>query len=51
MESARTIEQAFTGKIRDSESGNDYFGARHYSSSTGRVAQVLAFETSDSDTV
>jgi RHS repeat-associated protein len=26
----------FTGKERDSESGNDYFGARYYSSSSGR---------------
>ena len=26
----------FTGKDRDSESGNDYFGARYYSSTTGR---------------
>jgi RHS repeat-associated protein len=26
----------FTGKERDSESGNDYFGARHYSSAMGR---------------
>jgi RHS repeat-associated protein len=29
----------FTGKERDSESGNDYFGARHYSSSQGRFMQ------------
>jgi RHS repeat-associated protein len=26
----------FTGKERDSESGNDYFGARYYASNTGR---------------
>jgi RHS repeat-associated protein len=26
----------FTGKERDSESGNDYFGARYYGSSMGR---------------
>ena len=26
----------FTGKERDSESGNDYFGARYYASATGR---------------
>ena len=26
----------FTGKERDSESGNDYFGARYYASTTGR---------------
>lgn len=26
----------FTGKERDAESGNDYFGARYYASSMGR---------------
>lgn len=29
-------EQHFTGKERDTESGNDYFGARYYSSTVGR---------------
>jgi RHS repeat-associated protein len=29
-------EHRFTGKERDTESGNDYFGARYYSSSIGR---------------
>ena len=29
-------EQHFTGKERDVESGNDYFGARYYASSMGR---------------
>ncbi|MFZ0731014.1 MAG: RHS repeat-associated core domain-containing protein [Candidatus Sulfotelmatobacter sp.] len=29
-------ENHFTGKERDSESGNDYFGARYYSSAMGR---------------
>jgi RHS repeat-associated protein len=29
-------ENHFTGKERDSESGNDYFGARYYASSMGR---------------
>jgi RHS repeat-associated protein len=29
-------EHLFTGKERDSESGNDYFGARYYASSMGR---------------
>jgi RHS repeat-associated protein len=29
-------EQLFTGKERDTESGNDYFGARYYASTTGR---------------
>ncbi|HEY0758700.1 MAG TPA: RHS repeat-associated core domain-containing protein [Acidisarcina sp.] len=33
---ATNLEQEFTGKIRDVETGNDYFGARYYSSSTGR---------------
>jgi RHS repeat-associated protein len=30
------IGSCSTGKERDSESGNDYFGARYYSSSMGR---------------
>jgi RHS repeat-associated protein len=29
-------EHHFTGKERDAESGNDYFGARYYSSAVGR---------------
>ncbi len=29
----------FTGKERDTESGNDYFGARYYASSMGRFLQ------------
>jgi RHS repeat-associated protein len=29
-------EHHFTGKERDAESGNDYFGARYYASSMGR---------------
>jgi len=29
-------ENLFTGKERDTESGNDYFGARYYASSMGR---------------
>jgi len=29
-------EHHFTGKIRDTESGNDYFGARYYSSTAAR---------------
>jgi RHS repeat-associated protein len=32
----RATEQFFTGKERDSETGNDYFGARYYASSLGR---------------
>jgi RHS repeat-associated protein len=36
----------FTGKERDSESGNDYFGARYYASSMGRFMSVdPAFES------
>ncbi len=31
-----TTEHHFTGKERDTESGNDYFGARYYASSMGR---------------
>ncbi len=30
------LRSRFTGKERDSESGNDYFGARYYASSMGR---------------
>ena len=30
------IERCFTGKERDQESGNDYFGARYYASTMGR---------------
>jgi RHS repeat-associated protein len=33
---ATNLEQQFTGKIRDPETGNDYFGARYYSSNTAR---------------
>jgi RHS repeat-associated protein len=33
---APATEQFFTGQERDSESGNDYFQARHYSSYVGR---------------
>jgi RHS repeat-associated protein len=39
----------FTGKPRDSESGNDYFGARYYDSSLGRFLSPdpLAGDTGD----
>jgi RHS repeat-associated protein len=30
------LDSKFTGKERDTESGNDYFGARYYSSAMGR---------------
>ena len=33
---ADATEHHFTGKERDTESGNDYFGARYYASSMGR---------------
>jgi RHS repeat-associated protein len=33
---AMPTEHLFTGKERDTESGNDYFGARYYASSMGR---------------
>jgi len=36
VEANSTNRYKFTGKERDSESGNDYFGARHYASSMGR---------------
>jgi RHS repeat-associated protein len=35
-DAADATEHHFTGKERDSESGNDYFGARYYASSMGR---------------
>ena len=34
--SSTPTEHLFTGKERDTESGNDYFGARYYSSAMGR---------------
>ncbi len=33
-------ENHFTGKERDVESGNDYFGARYYNSTTGRFLSL-----------
>ena len=36
MMSLATCASHFTGKERDTESGNDYFGARYYASSMGR---------------
>jgi len=35
-DTARFTRYGFTGKERDTESGNDYFGARYYASSMGR---------------
>jgi len=38
----------FTGKERDAESGNDYFGARYYASTTGRfLSPDPVFATAD----
>jgi RHS repeat-associated protein len=31
-----SLQSLFTGKERDTESGNDYFGARYYASTMGR---------------
>jgi len=36
-DAADATENHFTGKERDAESGNDYFGARYYASSMGRM--------------
>lgn len=36
-------EQYFTGKERDAESGNDYFGARYFASSMGRLMSPDSF--------
>ncbi|WP_353066434.1 RHS repeat-associated core domain-containing protein [Tunturibacter psychrotolerans] len=40
LSSIGTDPTHFTGKERDIESGNDYFGGRYYSSSTGRFMNV-----------
>jgi RHS repeat-associated protein len=37
------LNQKFTGKERDAESGLDYFGARYYSSSTGRFTSADSY--------
>ncbi len=34
------LRQRFTGQLRDSESGLDYFGARYYGAKTGRFTAV-----------
>lgn len=36
VQSALLLRSRYTGKERDAESGNDYFGARYYASTTGR---------------
>ncbi|MGA3093249.1 MAG: RHS repeat-associated core domain-containing protein, partial [Terriglobales bacterium] len=46
VEGASVTTHKFTGKERDTESGNDYFGARYYASSMGRFMSVdPAFES------
>ncbi len=40
----------FTGKERDSESGNDYFGARYYASTMGRFLSPDYQDLDDGDT-
>lgn len=40
-------EHLFTGKVRDAESGNDYFGARYFESSAGRF--ISPDDASDQD--
>ncbi len=35
-QSLNRVQSRYTGKERDAESGNDYFGARYYSNSMGR---------------
>jgi RHS repeat-associated protein len=40
-------ENHFTGKERDTESGNDYFGARYYASTMGRMLSPDWSETPD----
>ncbi len=40
-------EHHFTGKERDAESGNDYFGARYYASTMGRFLSPDYNETGD----
>ena len=37
-QSLGATEQHYTGKERDAESGNDYFGARYYASNMGRFS-------------
>lgn len=37
---ADTVRQKFTGQQRDQETGLDYFGARYYSSGTGRFTSA-----------
>jgi RHS repeat-associated protein len=44
-------EHHFTGKERDAESGNDYFGARYYASSMGRFMSPDMSDDDDPDPV
>ncbi len=45
-----TVNQQFTGKERDFESGLDYFGARYYGSSLGRFTSADEFKGGIVDT-
>jgi RHS repeat-associated protein len=40
---ADSVRQKFTGKLRDVETGLDHFGARYYSSATGRFTSADTF--------
>jgi RHS repeat-associated protein len=44
-----TTEQHFTGKERDSDSTNDYFGARYYTSTMGRFLSADDSDLSNTD--
>ena len=44
---ASSISPHSTGKERDTESGNDYFGARYYGSSMGRFLSADSGEDQD----
>jgi RHS repeat-associated protein len=44
-----TAPYLFTGKERDAESGNDYFGARYYASSVGRFLSPDFDDLDDDD--
>jgi len=52
----RSSRYRYTGKERDTESGNDYFGARYYSSAMGRFmspdwsAKLRPYRTQSSTT-
>lgn len=49
LSKASTSASIFTGKERDTESGNDYFGARYYASTMGRFLSPDWSDGSDPD--